>query len=104
MRRQKTYSVYILASISGTLYIGITSALEEPVFKHKEGLYDGFTKKYGVNRLVYFESFDDVRNAINREKQLKGWRRAKKIALIERTNPQWKDLSAEWYRAIVKRG
>ena len=72
MRRQKLYYVYILASISGTLYIGITSALEERVFKHKEGLHDGFTRKYGVNRLVYFESFDDVRKAIDREKQLKG--------------------------------
>ena len=104
MREPKRYYVYILATISGTLFIGITSGLEERIFKHKEGLYDGFTKKYGVNRLVYFESFDDVRNAIDREKQLKGWRRAKKIALIERVNPQWKDLSAEWYRAIVKRG
>ena len=57
-----------------------------------------------MNRLVYFESFDDVRKAIDREKQLKGWRRAKKIELLERINPQWKDLSAEWYRAIPKRG
>ena len=104
MREPKHYYVYILASISGTLYIGITSALKERVFKHKEGLVDGFAKKYGVNRLVYFESFDDVRNAIDREKQLKGWRRAKKIALIERVNPQWKGLSAEWYRAVVRRG
>ena len=104
MREPKHYYVYILASISGTLYIGITSALKERAFKHKEGLVDGFTKKYGVNRLVYFESFDDVRNAIDREKQLKGWRRAKKIALIERVNPQWKDLSVEWYRAVVRRG
>jgi putative endonuclease len=104
MRRQKFYYVYVLASISGTLYIGITSTLEERVFKHKEGLYDGFTKKYGVNRLVYVESFDDVRKAIDREKQLKGWRRSKKIALIERTNPQWNDLSAEWYRTISKPG
>jgi len=102
MRKQKSYYVYILASISGTLYIGITSTLEERLFKHKEGLDDGFTKKYGVNRLVYFESFDDVRKAIDREKQLKGWRRAKKIALIEKSNPQWKDLSADWYRAIPK--
>lgn len=102
MRKQKFYYVYILASISGTLYIGLSSTLEERVFQHKEALVDGFTAKYGVNRLVYFESFDDVRKAIDREKQLKGWRRAKKIALIERVNPQWKDLSAEWYRAIPK--
>jgi putative endonuclease len=104
MRKPKLYYVYILASISGTLYIGITSELEERVFKHKEGLYDDFTKRYGVNRLVYFESFDDVRKAIDREKQLKGWRRAKKIALIESVNPQWKDLAAEWYGALKKRG
>ena len=104
MRKQRLYYVYILASISGTLYIGITSALEARVFKHKEGLYDGFTKRYGVDRLVYFESFDDVGKAIDREKQLKGWRRAKKTALIERVNPHWKDLSAAWYRALSKRG
>ncbi|MGH9492799.1 MAG: GIY-YIG nuclease family protein [Terriglobales bacterium] len=100
MREPKRYYAYILASISGTLYIGITSALKERVFKHKEGLFDGFRRKYSVNRLVYFESFDDVRTAIDREKQLKGWRRAKKIALIERINSQWKDLSAEWYLAV----
>ena len=104
MREPKRYYVYILASISGTLYIGITSALKERAFKHKECRFDGFTKKYGVNRLVYFESFDDVRNVIDREKRLKGWRRAKKIALIKRLNPQWKDLSAEWYRAPQTRG
>ena len=99
MRRQKLYYVYILASISGTLYIGLTSTLEERVFQHKEGLLDGFTAKYGVNRLVYFESFDDVLKAIDREKQLKGWRRAKKIALIESMNPDWRDLSVEWQGA-----
>ena len=103
MRREHRYSVYIMQSSSRrALYIGMTSALKERVFKHKEGVFDGFTKKYGVSRLVYFESFDDVRNAIDREKQLKGWRRAKKIALIERVHPQWKDLSAEWYRELSK--
>ena len=65
--------------------------------ERKEGLISGFTKEYAVRRLVYFENYDDVRNAIHREKQLKGWRREKKIALIERMNPAWKDLAKAWY-------
>ncbi len=87
MTRTKRYYIYILASLSGTLYIGITSNLERRIIEHKEGLVPGFTKRYGVDRLVYFEIYSDVRNAIRREKQLKGWRREKKIALIERMNP-----------------
>ncbi len=83
----KSYYVYILASLSGTLYIGITSNLHRRVFEHREGKIEGFTKRYGVHRLVYWEGFDDVRKAIAREKQLKRWRRAKKIALFERVNP-----------------
>ncbi|MFI5089268.1 MAG: GIY-YIG nuclease family protein [Terriglobales bacterium] len=94
---RKRYYVYILASLSGTLYIGITSNLEKRMVEHKEGLVPGFTKQYSVDRLFYFEIYSDVRNAIRREKQLKGWRREKKIALIESTNPSWKDLAREWY-------
>ena len=97
MRKRKFYYVYILASISGTLYIGLSSTLEERVFQHKEALVDGFTAKYGVNRLVYFESFDDVRKAIDREKRIKGWLRIKKIQSIVATNPTWSDLSEGWY-------
>ena len=99
MRRIKRYYVYILASLSGTLYIGITSNLEKRMFDHKEGLIEGFTKKYEVHRVVYFESYDDVRTAINREKQLKRWRREKKVALIERINPSWRDLARDWYES-----
>ena len=96
---RKQYYVYILASLSGTLYIGITNNLERRMVEHKEGLVEGFTKEYGVERLVYFEMYGDVRNAIHREKQLKGWRRDKKIALIEKVNPSWKDLAREWYES-----
>lgn len=97
MTRARHYYVYILASLSGTLYIGITSNLEKRMVEHKEGLVPGFTKQYSVHRLVYFESYDEVRNAIHREKQLKGWRREKKIALIQSKNPSWKDLARVWY-------
>jgi len=95
----RSYYVYILASLSGTLYIGITNNLERRMVEHKEGLVEGFTKEYSVERLVYFEMYGDVRNAIRREKQLKGWRREKKVALIEKLNPGWKDLAREWYES-----
>ena len=86
-----------MGSLSGTLYIGVTSHPEKRVFQHKEHMCGGFTSKYDVDRLLYWESFDDVLNAIDREKQLKGWRRSKKIALIESFNPHWLDLSRDWY-------
>jgi putative endonuclease len=89
--------VYILASHSGTLYIGVTNNLERRVFEHKQHVVPGFTRQYGVDRLVYFERFVDIHDAIAREKQLKGWRRAKKIALFEQVNPSWVDLSKDWY-------
>jgi len=95
--RRKTYCVYIMGSLSGTVYIGVTSKLQKRVFEHKFHCMEGFTDKYDVERLLYWESYDDVYKAIGREKQLKGWRRAKKIALIESTNPHWLDLSKEWY-------
>jgi putative endonuclease len=91
------YWVYILASKkNGTLYVGVTNSLERRVWQHKNERSDGFTSQYGVNRLVYFEDFRDVTNAIAREKQLKGGSRQKKIALIEKENAEWRDLSAGW--------
>ena len=94
--QMKSYSVYILASKrNGTLYIGVTSDLVKRVCEHKDGLIEGFTKEYGVTLLVHFEVFEDVNEAILREKRLKKWNRDWKIRLIEETNPQWKDLYVE---------
>jgi putative endonuclease len=87
------YYVYILASISRTLYIGFTGDLPRRLHQHKTGAIQGFTKRYRVNRLVHLETFTDVRDAKAREHQLKGWIRKKKIALIEADNPEWDDLS-----------
>ena len=86
-------AVYILASKrNGTLYIGVTSDLRKRIWEHREGFVDGFTKQYNVHRLVYYELFADMYNAITREKRLKKWRRAWKIRLIEEKNPHWDDL------------
>ena len=88
--------VYILASQrNGTLYIGVTSDLVKRVYEHKNDLIKGFTKRYKVHTLVYFESLDDIENAIAREKQLKAWQRKWKLELIEKKNPTWKDLYSE---------
>lgn len=90
---ERSYWVYILASDrAGTLYIGVTSDLLGRVYEHREGLTPGFTTRYGVKRLVYFEAFDEIDAAIAREKQLKRWRRDWKLNLIERHNPEWIDL------------
>ena len=97
MREERRYYVYILGSYSGILYIGVTGNLHRRVWQHKEEITEGFTKRYDVTRLLHFERFHEVLNAIAREKQLKGWTRAKKIALIEAKNPTWEDLSREWY-------
>ena len=92
----RSYYVYILANrIGGTLYIGVSNDLVRRVYEHKSGVAEGFTKDYGVNRLVYFECFDEVEAAIQREKRLKKWPRAWKIALIEKDNPDWIDLYPE---------
>ncbi|MGD0346081.1 MAG: GIY-YIG nuclease family protein [Terracidiphilus sp.] len=91
------YFTYIVASRSHTLYIGVTGDLRKRIFEHKWKEHDGFAAKYNCDRLVWFESYQDVRAAIDREKQLKGWRREKKIALIEKMNPTWIDLSKDWY-------
>jgi putative endonuclease len=82
---------------SGTLYTGVTNNLERRVFEHKNSLFKGFTKKYKINRLVYYEETNDILAAIDREKQIKGWLRDKKIVLIESINPEWKDLSEDWF-------
>ena len=92
----KNYYVYILASKSRVLYAGVTNDLERRLFEHRQKLVPGFTAKYNVTRLVYSEHFESVRDAIAREKQIKAWRREKKVALIEGTNPGWCDLSEAW--------
>jgi putative endonuclease len=107
MRRQResrSYFVYIMGSLSGTLYIGMTGNLHKRAFEHKFHRIEGFTDDYNVERLLYWESYDDVHKAIGREKQLKGWRREKKTMLIESMNPQWLDLSKEWYRWMKEEG
>jgi len=96
---QKSYFTYIVASRSLTLYIGMTGGLRRRVFEHKRKLHEGFSSTYNCNRLVWFERFMDPRNAIAREKQLKGWTRAKKIDLIAKTNSTWIDLSETWFTA-----
>ena len=94
----KQFFVYIMASRrNGTLYIGVTSNLVQRVWNHKQGLAEGFTSKYKVTQLVYYECFENVRDAIRREKEIKGWIRQKKVALVESVNPKWKDLSAGWF-------
>lgn len=105
----KNYYVYIMANRSRTLYTGVTNNLVRRVAEHKEKKVPGFTKKYGLTRLVYFERTPDVKAAIAQEKRIKGWLRAKKIALIESANPKWNDLSAGWFtkprhRAPVGKG
>ena len=92
----KDYYVYIMTNKSKTLYIGVTSNMEKRAYEHKNKLIEGFTKKYNIIRLVYFEQTRDVNSAIAREKQIKGWLRKKKIALIEKANPCWEDLSEKW--------
>jgi putative endonuclease len=95
--KEHCYSVYIIASKSRAIYIGMTNDLRRRVFEHKNGSIVGFTRQYRCHRLVYFESFDNVNKAIDREKQLKRWSRVKKVWLIERRNPTWEDLAAEWF-------
>ena len=91
----KDYFVYILASKrNGTLYIGVTNDLERRTYEHRNNIYPGFTQKYNVHTLTYYEMFDDIYDALLREKQLKKWNRAWKIRLIEKHNPKWKDLCA----------
>ena len=97
MQEDRTYYVYILGSISGTLYVGVTGKLRHRIWQRKNHALEGFSARYGIDRLLYWERYADVGRAIAREKQLKGWLRKKKIALIEKENPQWKDLAADWF-------
>ena len=95
MRKQYQYYVYIASSISKRIYIGVTNNLPRRIYEHKKGLVDGFTKKYKIKKLVYYEETNDIYSAIEREKQLKKWRREKKIKLIEKDNSKWKDLFSD---------
>jgi putative endonuclease len=90
------YYVYIITNASHTLYTGITNDLIRRVYELRSGLGSDFTSKYHITQLVYYESTNDVRVAIEREKQIKGWKRERKIALIEQANPSWTDLAADW--------
>jgi putative endonuclease len=96
----REYYVYILTNASRTLYIGVTNDLLRRLDEHRTGLGSEFTQKYNVHQLVYYESTNSVTVAIEREKELKNWRRSLKIALIESKNPQWKDLSVGWGSAM----
>jgi putative endonuclease len=93
----KQYYIYIMTNNSRTLYTGVTDDLVRRIYEHKNKLIEGFTQKYNITRLVYYEITSDVQAAIQREKQIKGWLRKKKIALIEAVNPEWEDLSEGWY-------
>ena len=93
----KDYFVYIMSNSIHMTYIGVTNNLQRRVYEHKKGLIKGYTEKYHLTRLVFFETGSDIRSAILREKQLKGWTRYKKIQLIESMNPNWEDLSADWF-------
>jgi putative endonuclease len=97
MSAQRQSCVYIMTNVNcTTLYTGVTANLELRVWQHRNGTHEGFTKRYNLGRLVWFEIFRDISNAIAREKQIKGWRREKKLALIKRQNPDWRDLAADW--------
>src|SRR4030066_811778 len=89
------YYVYIMTNKSKTLYTGITNNLQRRVYEHKQKLIPGFTSKYNINQLVYYEITSDINVALSREKQIKGWLRSKKIALIESVNPEWRDLNVD---------
>ena len=93
--------VYMLGSRSGVLYIGVTNDLERRLSEHKAASVEGFTKKYRVNRLLWYERYDRIEDAIAREKQMKNWRRDKKQRLIEQENPDYADISLEWYESAA---
>ena len=98
----KTYYVYILANERPTLYIGVTNDLRRRIFEHKTHVVEGFTSRYGVSKLVYYEETPDIEVALNREKRLKHWNRKWKLDLITETNPSMTDLSLEWYDSPIK--
>ena len=86
-----------MGSKTGTLYVGLTNDIKRRVYEHKQGILEGFSKKYNTNKLLYFETIKDFLSAIAREKQIKRWRREKKVWLIDTQNPDWKDLAWDWY-------
>src|SRR5277367_3107087 len=98
MARQHSYWAYIMASVSRVMYVGVTNDLEKRVWEHKQKTAKGFTKRYNCTKLVWFEEFREIRDAITCEKRIKGLLRARKIALIEEKNRNWKDLSEGWYQ------
>ena len=102
MKTTHQYFVYLLASkINGILYIGMTNDLQRRIFEHKSKSTKTFTSKYRIHKLVYFETYQNVNEAISREKNLKKWKRDWKINLIQKNNPYWKDLSFDWYREVL---
>ena len=100
MPREYRFFVYIMASKSRRIYTGVTNNIDRRVAQHKAGEIKGFTQRYNINRLVHFERFQFVQNAIHREKKIKGWDRAKRVGLIERNNPTWDDLADDWGKPI----
>jgi putative endonuclease len=100
---ERLYHVYILASRSRVLYMGVTGDLLGRVKQHREGSVPGFASRYRIHRLVHFEPYQDVRAAIAREKEIKGWNRAKKVALIEKSNPAWEDLAGDLFAAYPRK-
>jgi len=99
-----TYWVYIMTNKSGTLYTGVTGDLSRRVYEHRNRLIPGFTRRYKIDRLVHAEAFREVRDAIAREKQIKGWVRSRKLALINEANPDWHDLGEEWFGQVARGG
>ncbi len=104
MHLEKWFYMYIVSNRSKTLYTGFTGNLKKRVYEHKTGAFDGFTKRYKIDRLVYFERFKYANNGIGREKQVKRWTRVKKIQLVVSMNPTWKDLAEDWYPELRKEG
>ena len=95
--QMREYYVYILTNHSRTLYTGVTNNLEQRVLQHKKKLIEGFTSNYNIDRLVWFETFAEIDQAIECEKKIKGWRREKKLTLIRQLNPEWEDLAEDWF-------
>jgi putative endonuclease len=100
----RKFYVYMMTNKSRTLYTGVTSDLERRVFEHKNKLIRGFTRKYNITNLLWFEEFDDAMQAIEGEQKIKGWRRSKKVALIEANNPGWDDLARDWFANLSRDG
>jgi putative endonuclease len=103
MHLEKWYYIYFMSNRSKTIYIGVTGPFRKRVWQHKTGQFEGFTKRYKLDRLVYFEKYKNVHAALAREKQLKRWTRIKKIQLVVSMNPTWKDLAEHWYPDLQKK-